>query len=103
MMGRASAITSAGRQVGASFGVALVATVLTNRLSANGTSLAPGADSGATVEAFHEAFFVAAMLTLVGASMALLINDKDAAVSMRPAAVGAPVEAPETALVAGGQ
>jgi len=102
-MGRASAISSADRQVGASFGVALVATVLTSRLAANGTSLAPGADSSATVEAFHEAFFVAAMLTLVGAGMALLINDKDAAVSMNQVAAAAPpVEDREPALAAGG-
>jgi EmrB/QacA subfamily drug resistance transporter len=101
-MGRASAISSADRQVGASFGVALVATVLTNRLTANGTSLAPGADSAATVEAFHEAFFVAAMLTLAGAGMALLINDEDAAPSMNPAAIKRPVEEREPALAAGG-
>jgi hypothetical protein len=42
------------------------------------------------------------MLTIVGAGMALLINDKDAAVSMRPAAVGRPVEEPEPVMVAGG-
>ena len=81
-MGRASAISSAGRQVGASFGVALLATVLTSRLAAHDTSLAPGADSAAAIEAFHEAFIVAAVLTAIGAMAALLINDKDAAVSM---------------------
>jgi EmrB/QacA subfamily drug resistance transporter len=82
-MGRASAISSAGRQVGASFGVALLATVLTSRLSAHDTALAPGADTGAAVESFHEAFAVAAALTLVGALAALLIRDEEAAVSMR--------------------
>ncbi len=103
MMGRASAISSADRQVGASFGVALVATVLTSRLSANGTSLGPGADSGATVEAFHEAFFVAATLTFAGAGIALLINDKDAAASMKQtAATGPPAEERLMAGVAGG-
>ncbi len=102
-MGRASAISNAGRQVGASFGVALLATVLTSRLIANDTSLAPGADTAATVDAFHEAFLVAALLTLIGAGMALLINDKDAAVSMQPAAAtGPPAEEPEPAMVAGG-
>jgi MFS family permease len=100
MMGRASAISSAGRQVGASFGVALLATVLTSRLTANDTSLAPGADTAATTEAFHEAFAAAAVLTLLGAGMALLINDKDAAVSMQPAAEAAAEREP--AIVAGG-
>jgi EmrB/QacA subfamily drug resistance transporter len=101
MMGRASAISSAGRQVGSSFGVALLATVLTSRLTANDTSLAPGADTAATFDAFHEAFVVAAFLTLIGAGMSLLVRDKDAAVSMRPAAEG-PVEEQEPVMVAGG-
>ncbi len=60
LMGRASAINSAGRQVGASFGVALLATVLTSRLSHHATSLAPGANSDAAILSFHEAFIVAA-------------------------------------------
>jgi EmrB/QacA subfamily drug resistance transporter len=93
MMGRASAVSNAGRQVGASFGVALLATVLTSRLTAHDTSLAPGANTAATIDAFHEAFFVAAILTLVGAGLSLLINDKDAAVTMRPAEEARAVEA----------
>jgi EmrB/QacA subfamily drug resistance transporter len=102
MMGRASAISSAGRQVGSSFGVALLATVLTSRLIANDTSLAPGATTAATVDAVHEAFVVAALLTLAGAAMSLLINDKDAAVSMRQDAEAPVVEPePESAMVAG--
>jgi EmrB/QacA subfamily drug resistance transporter len=101
MMGRASAISSAGRQVGSSFGVALLATVLTNRLTANDTSLAPGADTAATIDSFHEAFIVAALLTLIGAAMSLLVNDKDAAVSMRQAEAE-PAQEPEPAMVAGG-
>jgi EmrB/QacA subfamily drug resistance transporter len=86
MMGRASAITNAGRQVGASFGVALLATVLSNRLSEHGTSLAPGADTAAAFEAFHESFVVAGLLTIAGAALSLLISDREAAPSMRPAA-----------------
>ncbi len=82
MMGRASAISSAGRQVGASFGVALLATVLTSRLSAHDTALGPLADTGAALDAFHEAFVVAAVLAAVGVIAALLVNDEDAAVSM---------------------
>jgi EmrB/QacA subfamily drug resistance transporter len=83
MMGRASAISSAGRQVGASFGVALLATVLTNRLSAHGTSLAPGANASAAMTSFHEAFIAAVVLTVIGGIVAfLLVSDKEAAVSM---------------------
>jgi EmrB/QacA subfamily drug resistance transporter len=83
MMGRASAVSSAGRQVGSSFGIALLATVLTSRLSAHGTSLGPGADSSAAMLSFHEAFIVASILTVVGVVAAIFISDKEAAVSMR--------------------
>jgi EmrB/QacA subfamily drug resistance transporter len=82
MMGRASAISSAGRQVGASFGVALLATVLTSRLAAHDTALGPAADTGAALDAFHEAFIAAAVVTAVGMVAALLVSDKDAAVTM---------------------
>jgi EmrB/QacA subfamily drug resistance transporter len=81
-MGRASAVFSAGRQVGASFGVALLATVLTSRLSAHDTALRPGADGVAAMDAFHEAFIVAGVLAVIGLVAAVLIDDKDAAVSM---------------------
>jgi len=92
MMGRASAIASAGRQIGASFGVALLATVLTSRLSAHDASLLPGANPEAALDAFHEAFIVAAVLALLGMGAALFVSDKDAAVSMRPAKARAPEE-----------
>lgn len=83
LMGRASAISSAGRQVGASFGVALLATVLTSRLSSHNTSLAPGANTVAAITSFHEAFIAAVILTLVGAVVALIfVDDREAAVSM---------------------
>ncbi len=94
MMGRASAISNAGRQVGASLGVALLATVLTSRLSANGSSLLPGANAQAALDSFHEAFIVAAVLALVGMGAALLVSDKDAAVSMRGAEAKALEEEP---------
>lgn len=83
MMGRASAIASAGRQVGASFGVALLATVLTSRLSAHNTALGPSADTSAALDAFHEAFIAACVLTALGVVAALFVSDKEAAVSMR--------------------
>jgi EmrB/QacA subfamily drug resistance transporter len=83
LMGRASAIANAGRQVGASFGIALLATVLTNRLSANGASLNPGANAGAAMHSFHQAFIVASVLMIAGVVAAIFISDKEAAVSMR--------------------
>jgi len=99
MMGRASAISSAGRQVGASFGVALLATVLTSRLAAHDTALGPAADTGAALDAFHEAFVVAAVLAAVGAIAALLVSDEDAAVSMNAAEM--PADEPPEAEGAG--
>jgi len=82
-MGRASAVSNAGRQVGASFGVALLATVLTARLISHDTTLAPGGDANAAVDAFHEAFIVACVITVIGSVVALFVSDKEAAVSMR--------------------
>ncbi len=77
--GRASAIFNSGRQVAASFGVALLATVLTNRLAHHGAVLAAPAMRPGAVQAFHDAFFVGGALALVGAAAALLlISDKDA-------------------------
>ncbi len=85
MMGRASAISSAGRQVGASFGVALLATVLTSRLTHYGGGLEPGSNTAATFDAFDDAFIVASAITAIGMVAAFFVSDKDAAVSMRQA------------------
>jgi hypothetical protein len=92
-MGRASAIFNAGRQVAASLGVALLATALTNRLSANDAVLGSPATLDGALTAFHEAFLVAAALTVVGIVACFLVSDKEAAPSMRPAeAAGPPAE-----------
>lgn len=82
MMGRASAVSSAGRQVGSSLGVALLATVLTSRLNAHDAPLG-GPNAAGSIEAFHEAFIVAGVLALVGMVAALIVSDKEAAVTMR--------------------
>jgi len=84
-MGRASAIFNSGRQVAASLGVAVLASVLDNRLAAHDTRLGPPpvGNPVAALDAFHEAFFVAAALTVVGILAALLVSDKEAAPSMR--------------------
>ena len=76
--GRASAIFNSGRQVSASFGVALLATVLTNRLAHHGATLGAPAVRNGAVLAFHDGFIVGGALALVGAAAALLISDKDA-------------------------
>ncbi len=84
-MGRASAIFNAGRQVAASLGVAVLATVLTSRLSAYDTVLGPPpiGNPGVALDAFHEAFLAAAILTIFGVLASLLISDKAAAPSMQ--------------------
>ncbi|MDO8615065.1 MAG: MDR family MFS transporter [Dehalococcoidia bacterium] len=92
-MGRASAIFSAGRQVAASFGVALLATVLTTRLADHDAVLGNPATRSSALTAFHEAFLVGAVLTVFGILAALLISDKEAAPSMRRAPAGPAEEA----------
>ena len=82
-MGRASAIFNANRQVAASFGVALLATVLTTRLSAHNSLL--GDQSTNALSAFHEAFVVAAVLSLLGMVAAAFISDREATAMMRRA------------------
>lgn len=80
--GRASAIFNAGRQIAASLGVAIVAAVLSSRLIHNGAQLGNPATRAGALTAFHEAFFVAAILATLGVVAAFLISDKAAAVTM---------------------
>jgi EmrB/QacA subfamily drug resistance transporter len=75
--GRASSIFNANRQVAASFGVAILATVLADRTPAN-------PDTAELVSAFHDAFFAAVILALVALAASFLIHDEDAAASMAP-------------------
>ena len=82
-MGRASAVFNAGRQVAASFGVALLATVLAARLGHYDAALGNPATRDGALSAFHDAFIIAAALTVVGIFSSLLISDKEAAPSMR--------------------
>ena len=100
-MGRASALYNSGRQVAASFGVAVLASVLENRLAHHGTRLgpAPFGNPDAALSAFHEAFAVATALTIVGILACFLVSDKDAALSMQrapsiPEPEGAPATVP---------
>jgi len=88
--GRASAAYAAVRQAATSVGVALLATVLSNRLAAYGATLgAPGTRAAALV-AFHDAFAVAALLALLGLAAAFLISDRLAAGTMTRQSADAP-------------
>jgi MFS family permease len=68
-LGRASALFNTNRQVAASIGVAVLATVLGEHNS---------------VTAFHHAFAASIVFGLVGIAFALRIHDEDAAASMQP-------------------
>ena len=73
--------------------MALLATVLTNRLAHHGAALGSPLTRDGALSAFHEAFLVAAGLAVLGIIAALLIDDKAAAGTMRR--VPAPQEGEE--------
>jgi EmrB/QacA subfamily drug resistance transporter len=90
--GRASSLFSTNRQVAGSLGVALLATVLVDRSATHVTAALRGATSPTAIQAatahgtllgFQDAFFIAAFLYALGFAFAFLINDADAAPSMR--------------------
>lgn len=97
--GRASAVFNVGRQVGASLGVALLATALTTRLADRGARLGDPLTRDGAILAFHDAFIVAAALAMAAALVSLLISDRDAAPSMQ--ASESSVVAGEPAVAAG--
>jgi MFS family permease len=80
--GRASAIFNSGRQIAASFGVALLGTVLTNRMTHHGAQLGNPLTLDPAVTSFHEAFLVASALGILGLVMSLVIDDHEAAGTM---------------------
>jgi EmrB/QacA subfamily drug resistance transporter len=77
--GRASAVFNANRQVAASLGVALLGTVLTNRLTHFGATLGAPATSHGALLAFHDGFVAAAALAVVGIFLSLFVDDREAA------------------------
>jgi hypothetical protein len=89
--GQASSIFNTNRQVASSFGVAILATVLTSQINSRVpeaiASAAPGAQQAAanhaTLLAFHDAFLASVVLAIIGIVFALIIRDEDAAASMR--------------------
>jgi EmrB/QacA subfamily drug resistance transporter len=102
--GRASALFSTQRQVGAAFGVAILATVWIGRTkSLTGKASGDAAMTAAKVAGFHDAFLVAALLALVAAGAAFMIRDSDAAASL-PTSFGKleVTEASEVMSVVGG-
>jgi len=78
--GRASSLQSTNRQVGSSVGVALLATILAERMTARLGDLVPTSPEGidAQVSAFHDAFIAGVFLSFLGVLAALLIRDEDA-------------------------
>jgi hypothetical protein len=88
--GRASSLFSTQRQVGAAFGVALLATILTSRTTSLVADALPGGDAAVTdarVTAFHQAMFASALLAAAGIIAALFVRDSDAAATMSAGAV----------------
>lgn len=77
--GRASSIFSTQRQMSISVGIAVLATVLSSFTPLVGTP----PDLDRALDGFHVAFLVTAGFALVGAFLALLIRDRDAANTMR--------------------
>ena len=86
--GRASALFSTQRQVGSAFGGAILATVWLGRTKSLVHGLTgKAAISAASVQGYHDAFFVAALLALVAMGAAFMIRDSDALASL-PATFG---------------
>jgi hypothetical protein len=94
--GRATAIGSAIPYIGASFGVAVAATVLTRRLVTHGAVLVSPATRSGALLAFHDSFVVSALFPIVAIFAALLISDKRALAALR----GKERVAPEASLAA---
>jgi len=94
--GRATALYNATNQTASSLGVAVAATFLTSRLSHYGGQLGNPLARDAQLSAFQDTFVLMGVLALAGATVALLIRDRDAAATMRPGvhAIGEPEARP---------
>ena len=83
--GRATAIYTTQRQVSAAFGVAILATALATFTQHNLVGrVSTAAQLGGRLDAFHSAFAITAVLAALGAFIALLVRDEDAARTIRP-------------------
>jgi MFS family permease len=90
--GRASSIFNVGRQVAASLGVAILATVLATRLTDHNAILGDPATREAALAAFHDAFIFAGCMCILGILASFLIDDEKAAHAMKTE-MAEPVEA----------
>jgi EmrB/QacA subfamily drug resistance transporter len=82
--GRASAIFSAQRQIAASLGVALLATVLVEAMHHYTDGVTnPAALASGSLDAYHVAFLAATIGVVIAGFSALLIRDHDAASTIR--------------------
>ncbi len=82
--GRATAIFAALRQISASLGVAILATVLVEASSHFSAGASGRAEMRqASLNAFHFSFFVGSCMIMLAACAALMIRDRDAANTMR--------------------
>jgi MFS family permease len=80
--GRATAAANSLSQVAASFGIALLATVLSNRLAYYSAVLGDPATQLSALSAFHDAFLVAAALGAIGIVASLRVDNRLAAATM---------------------
>jgi EmrB/QacA subfamily drug resistance transporter len=78
--GQGSAIFNAQRQVGASFGVALLGSILS---IVGLTQVGAAGRIVPNLTAYHAAFFTSAVFAIIAAGIALMIRDSDAAATMR--------------------
>jgi MFS family permease len=92
--GRASSLFNTNRQVSASFGVAILATVLIQQtrhyvgaaVAAASRTQRPPNVAHAQLLGFHDAFLTAFIVGVIGIAFAFLIHDEDAAATMRKGA-----------------
>jgi EmrB/QacA subfamily drug resistance transporter len=96
-LGMASSIFGTNRQVASSIGVAILATVLTER-TAHHVANASNPEQGALL-GFHDAFLASAILSVVGIVFALIIRDEDAEASMRDMGEAEVIEERESVMV----
>jgi EmrB/QacA subfamily drug resistance transporter len=83
--GQATAAFNVVRQVAGSVGVALLVTVLTNRLTAHDAALGNPLTQIAAVNAFDDTFLIAALLGVAGFAATFLVSDALAANTRRVA------------------
>lgn len=102
--GRASALYNTNRQVASSVGVAVLATVLSDRIASHIADATRNVTDQAAIQAgtlqanvdgFHDAFLAAVVLGIIGMIFTLVIHDEDAAASMAKAPATASAESEE--------